>query len=464
MLCVSRIIIVRGLETEKIMAENTIRQMFALVLVVGLTDFALAGPPHGAGRSYPLVYGATGRPYGPTQAHYQYELRYGRPWSGGGHRSHSSYYAGGLSFWGGSAQYLSPYGYGGYAPVYGLNTPLYATPNVIYSGPIYPQFGAYGLFGEIPGVPTINHVPFQNGVGGQTMIGQGFQPDPFQPHPEQFNRPVNPEPVIESATPEQRERALRLRVAGDEAFAKTDYRTAGELYREAMNAALDQADARYRFAISLAARSRFDEAVDQLKIATELDINWPGTGVTLDEMYALNEERDLDKLDEKNRVKTRVAEWTNRDVRDPNRLFLLAAVMQMDGDLRAKGLLETAIRLNGVERHLVAFLRPMIDETSTLNHEPLPTPAKPLIIEPGKSMVPPLPEPQQIPGEIVGEERQRRVFEKLAESIPDVPELVPPAPPQPNPPLPELSIPDPSELTPESLSNRPAGPDLPPRP
>src|SRR5688572_6212800 len=33
--------------------------------------------------AYPRVYGPTGRPYGPTQAHYQYERQYGRPWYGG---------------------------------------------------------------------------------------------------------------------------------------------------------------------------------------------------------------------------------------------------------------------------------------------------------------------------------------------------------------------------------------------
>ena len=33
---------------------------------------------------YPRVYGPAGRPYGPTQAHYQYQKRYGRPWHGYG--------------------------------------------------------------------------------------------------------------------------------------------------------------------------------------------------------------------------------------------------------------------------------------------------------------------------------------------------------------------------------------------
>ncbi len=441
-------------------------------LIFAAFSFAISVPQdaqaQGAGKSYPLVYGSTGRPYGPTQAHYQYQLRYGRPWHGGNGRVSRNYSGGG---------YLPGYAGGAYFPVYGtpyapayygLNVPIYATPNVIYPGPIYSQFGAYGYFGAIPGVPTINHVPFQTGGVGQTMIGRGFQPDPFLPQDDflppnnPLNAPIEPTPIVEESTPQQRERALRMRVLGDEAFAITDYRKAGERYREAASIAPDQADPRYRLAISLAARGRFEEAVEQLKTATTLDMEWPSSGVTLDELYGLNApNNDLAKRDEKNRIKTRIAEWTNRDVRDPNRLFLLAVVMMLDGDVRAKGLLETAIRLNGVERHLIAFLTPLVDQEAVAgaNQE---APNSPRVFDLGKdspAFIPPAPEPNQNRGEITGEERARRVFEKAPDSIPAVPEELKNDPPTSKPPKPDPPKPIP---TIQELENK--GPALPARP
>ncbi len=444
------------------MSASRMKAILLLVLAFCLPSIAQADPPRGAGKSYPLVYGSTGRPYGPTQAHYQYQRRYGRPWQGGTGRSTRSYSAHGyFPGYGGNA-YLPIYGTP-YAPAfYGLNTPIYATANVVYSGPVYPQFGFYGSFGMIPGVPTINHVPVQFGVNGPTMIGRGFQPDPFLPQnnilppDNQFNAPIAPTPIVEESTPQQRERALRMRVLGDEAFAKTDYRNAGERYQDAISAAPDQADPRYRLAISLAARGRFDDAVDQLKTATMLDMEWPARGVTLNELYGLDDPDDFIKQDEKNRIKTRVAEWTNRDVRDPNRLFLLAVVMMLDGDQRAKGLLETAIRLNGVERHLIAFLSPLVDHEAIVDSREK-APVAPLVIEPGKApagFVPPAPEANQNRGEITGDERSRRVFEKKPDPIPAVPEELKNAPPEPEPPKP---IPPVEELNPN-------GPTLPSRP
>ncbi|MDB4440033.1 hypothetical protein OAH05_01115 [bacterium] len=452
--------VLRGQQKHWECSMNYFTSLLSLLLILGMANITSADPPRKSRKSYPLVYGATGRPYGPTQSHYQYQLRYGRPWNGGGSSFHSgvngsriysgrssvNIYTPGLNFY-------SPYAYPEYSPIYGLNRPYFATPNLVYPGPVYPQYGTYGLFGDIPGVPTINHVPYQNGANGQTMIGRGFQPNPFQAqNPQQFNNQIEPTPIVDQSTPAQRERSLRERVLGDEAFAKTDYRRAGEHYRDAMNLAPDQADPRYRYALSLAARSRFDEAVDQLKIATELDMDWPSQGVTLDQLYGLHDPNDWMKRDEKNRIKTRIAEWTNRDVRDPNRLFLLAAVMMLDGDVRAKGLLETAVQLNGVERHLVAFLRPLVDESSTAGNEPVPTPVvSPRVFEPGKKLqpgfVPPAPEAGDR-GEIVGEERARRVFEKTPSLIPAQPEDL------------NKDLPTPAFPSPEPPAN---GPLLPPR-
>lgn len=458
---------------EKSMRQRRFMIASLVVCLLLVSDQTWGGPPRGAGKSYPLVYGATGRPYGPTQAHYQYQLRYGRPWRGG-----SGIYSGvnGTQFYAGSSNFnvylpnvISPFAYPEYSPIYGLNRPLFVTPNAVYSGPVYPQLGYYGLFGDIPGVPTINHVPYQNGATGQTMIPRGFQPTPWDlANAQQQHQQVEPTPVIEQSTPQEQEKALRERVLGDESFAKMDYRQAGEHYREAMKIAPDIADARYRYAISLAARSRFEEAVDQLKLAAELDMDWPARGVTLNDLFDLTDPEDWMTRDEKNRVKTRIAEWTNRDVRDPNRLFLLSAVMMLDGDERAKGLLETAIQLNGVQRHLIAFYRPMVENNGAVEAEPTPAAVQPQVFKPASKeegvFVPPLPEPdgnhnnftpagEQQPrapqrGEVVGEERAKRVFERSKPEVPAVPE--------------QLKVPD-AKLPEFPKPNPPTGPALPPR-
>lgn len=389
-----------------------------------------AGPPK-AGRDYPIVIGATGRPYGPTQAHYQYQRRYGRPWHGGSGGSH--YYRGTSSGFSASVA-VHPYYFSGYSPFWGPGYPIYTAPNFgtsyFYSGPVFPSIGVYSSSSFGWQQPFLSPAPYQINSFGQVPLGNGFNNQRLVPRENDLNfLEQQPAPVVEASTPEQQARALRERVLGDEDFARTDYRNAGEHYLRAARIAPDQADARYRYALTLAFRSRFDEAVEQLKLAAELDMEWPARGeVTLDQLFDLTDPDDWELRDEKNRVKTRIAEWTNRDIRDPNRLFLLAAVMVLDGDVRARGLLETAIRLNGVERHLVAFLTPLMDDTIPGDNDQQRQPIQPLVVDPvpkNENFIPPPPAANR--GEIIGEERERRVFE--ARSKPNqIEELIPPAP------------------------------------
>ena len=402
-------------------------RILSLAAFLSLTTVLIAGPPPRAGRDYPLVYGATGRPYGPTMAHFQYQRRYGRSWFGG--RS-SSYYSSHSRYSPFGANYYVPYNYPIY---YGLNAPVWTNPYAIHNGFFYPQFGAFGYLGYSPGVPTVNHVPFTNGLGAQTFIGQGFQPEPTTVVEDILGDQPRRQNVVQASSDPQRERSLKYRLRGDEKFALTNYLGASENYELAIKAAPDQADPRYRNAITLAARSRFDEAVDEMKRATQLNPFWVFEPVTLNDLFGPNNDG------EKQRVKTRVAEWTSRDVRDPNRLFLLGALMTLDGDARATEILDLAVKINGEQDHLLAFLRPLqtdgIQQVSNQIVEPEPT----RVLEfPSKRVVPGLPirEPEEDPnslvppvppapgiatpepanrGEITGEERARRVFEKSKE-------------------------------------------------
>ena len=55
----------------------------------------------------------------------------------------------------------------------------------------------------------------------------------------------------------------------------------------------------------------------------------------------------------------RLAEYARADVRDPDRLFLLAAVMHAGGDSRAREIFEAAWRLTGGRPYLRAYLDPV---------------------------------------------------------------------------------------------------------
>ena len=62
------------------------RLTYAVLALCALPVATAQADPPGSFR-YPRVYGYTGRPYGPTQAHYQYQRQYGRAWDGYGGNS-----------------------------------------------------------------------------------------------------------------------------------------------------------------------------------------------------------------------------------------------------------------------------------------------------------------------------------------------------------------------------------------
>ncbi|MEW4488996.1 hypothetical protein AB1L42_12995 [Thalassoglobus sp. JC818] len=355
-------------------------QYFLIIcsIVAFCAETGLSGPPGKRGRSYPLVYGATGRPYGPTQAHYQYELRYGRPWYGGG--SGRVYSASGraVSYPGYSFYVGNPY----YVPAYyGWGAPGFGVSWGGYNGFFYPQFAPWGYlsyqsaypYAQPPSVAEFG----QSGTIVDDAIADANGNVPlFQPIPQQdpIDQVLNANQanaqgpkrhiVAKPFTEIELERSRRFEARGDQKFALTNYLGASENYENAMREAPGLASPRYRNAITLAARSRFDEAVEELKSAISIDSTWLYAPVTLDEMFGPHNEG------EKQRVKTRVAEWASRDVRDPNRLFLLGGLLYLDGDSRSKNLIESAIRFNGSQEHLVAFLLPQLDQAEQIPNLP----------------------------------------------------------------------------------------------
>jgi tetratricopeptide (TPR) repeat protein len=293
---------------------------------------------------FPRVYGDTGRPYGPTQANYQYERRYGRTWHGVGgattvvsptRRIYAPYSYSPLTVYGPViADYYSGYGgyglpsYAGYAPVYG-----YAPVAPTYV-PVVPQYVA---------PPFFNNEVIQRGLLENDL--RWNQPLQFTPAPP--NNARKPEPSNTAAIL----KSLRAQSNGDFLFQRQDYHGAYQRYHQAVRAAPDRAEANFRLAFALTALSRFDSAVAYFKRGLRLDPKWPVTGASLGRIFGRHNE--LAKTD----VLGKVTRWVKEDIRDPDRLFLLGVLLHFDNDNdKSAVLFEAAYRLAGGGDHLKAFL------------------------------------------------------------------------------------------------------------
>lgn len=376
----------------------------ALAFLIAVPVFAQQSP----GGSYPTVYGSTGRPYGPTQAEYQYQLQYGHPSPGntGGGLGYVNGYpgTGGGGYgghWGGG---VNPYLFLNFDPMsswYPSQGYVYY-PSTAYYGSYYNyNSGLGGMGGPFgPSLPPLMTAPTPPLIQGNALppnvIANGLQGAGIT----QFPTITNPPPIVEPSTPQAQESSQQYQTQGDLQLQQLNYYAASERYKKAIDAARDRADPRYRLAVTLAARSRFLEAVDQLKLAVAIDPTWPQHADSLDQVFR------AENTFEKTRVKQRVAEWTLQDARDPNRLFLLGALLYMDGDHNSQKLLETAIALAGQQQHFLSFLAPRT--VPVVHSEPagkvpssLPAAAEPAprehIPQPPIPAVPPAPD-RDLPG------------------------------------------------------------------
>ena len=327
-----------------------------LVATVASLDVT-AGPP-----SYPRVYGPTGSLYGPTQAHYQYQRRYGRPWHGSGGITSSKFY-GNRSFFGGPRfGYSSVVGFGGLGYSFGVSrfggfygngfyaAPYCPFPSVIQAPVIQQPVVSVVTTPVVVSnpVPVTVRVPQNNAVlaaaleenkkrwGNQIQIDQGIKLK---------KRHVKP------STAEAKLRSVRAETRGKVALRETDLPEAYFKFKDAIKHAGDRADPHFGLGFTLVAMKRYESAVISFKRGLELNKEWPQTADSLSEVYG--EENKLAKgahLD-------RVARWVKQDVRDPNRLFLMGLLLYVDDNLnQSTPFFEAALRLAGKGDHLLAFV------------------------------------------------------------------------------------------------------------
>ena len=372
------------------------------VLAIAVSGLCLMGVVSRgeAQSSYPTVYGSTGQPYGPTQAEYQYQRQYGRPWHGyGGQTSSGLSSTRGLfrgthsvSGWSGASSYGHSHHYG-YAgpwgpPVFGYGGVSYPFASVVVVAPVSVTTpGPYvsGLDALThPGSYRPNVAPL-NGSWRRNAASTPVQPDfadglgPIQPVAKKLD--PTQVPVAESST-SAKLRSLERQSIGDEKMRKQLWAQAYIDYRAAVDVAPDRAEAHYRLGYVFASLQHYGSAVREFKRGVFLDPTLPQTGAKLVTVFGPNSQIMRTSLMHK------VADWLREDIRDPDRLFLLAVLLHFEDDARAREVFEAAQRMASLgERsvdHIVAYLSLPVEQPESAGPKPAP----------GEIDLPPLPKPQ----------------------------------------------------------------------
>ncbi len=313
--------------------------MWRCVSILALPVCALLAPQvqaqQSAGTRYPRVYGATGRPYGPTQAHYQYQRRYGRTWHGRG---------------GAAVRYPDPVR--GYYPrhAYGWGLPV----GLLSYGYACQPWLAPNFSGNVtsPLVHTRYPDPLlpSPDVYNNDALRDAWLENQSQPDAGRFPK-IAPQ-VATPSTPEATMRSVRAERRGDEWFRQQQYSQAHERYEHAISLAEDRPEPWFRKAFALAALGHFYPAARTIQRGLEVDPDWPSKGESLDSLFG------PDNVLAKTALLHRVSSWVRADVRDPERLFLMGVLLHFDNQRdKSPVFFDAALRLAGHGDHLMAFLQ-----------------------------------------------------------------------------------------------------------
>jgi hypothetical protein len=280
--------------------------------------------------------------------------------------SYSSYY----SPFGGSSFYGSVYPYGGcYNSTWGY-------PSGIYSVPTY-QY-----------IPTPVVVPYYPPFT-QPLIDAQREEEERWAEALKFGSDIEIpiKPVVKSSTQEKL-RAQRLQISGDELFRKQSFSKALRQYRQANSVAQDLPGPYFRMAIVYAIQGKFDAAVTYMKRTLELDPSWPSKGDTLTMLYGDNNSLA------RNALLIEVSRWVEDDIRDPDRSFLMGVLLWEFDREQAATFLETSARLSGTTRYVAPFLSPIAADDE--RNRPVRNAAPPDALQPDHG-IPTPPVPQRDP-------------------------------------------------------------------
>lgn len=322
------------------------------LLIAGLPDFVLA---QGASRPHP---------YGGGESVYRYRRDYGNPHYGGYGPASPGY---SVTIGGGP---YPVYGPGVYAPGFGLGGGYWfgAGPSTFWYGPAGPvAFGVPGygansytyIGGGLPGgvyVPTT----VDPGLAGVPAADNPLLADAWRENQQRWQQPLPPadarpdptqRPVMPS-TAEGRRRSLQAQIQGDERLRRQEWGLASERFRRAVETADDQAANHIRLGVALAAQNQLDLAGREFRRAVFVDRQIAQTAPRLSEL--LGPGSDLIRLT----LISRLTTWTEEDLRNPERLFVLGVMLHLNEDPRAAEVLEAGYRFAGKGDHFLAFLNP----------------------------------------------------------------------------------------------------------
>lgn len=344
--------------------------------------------------------------------------------------------------------------YGWHAPLVGFDNSYFLSSGGFYrssfSGVRYAQWGwAPTVYPVYPGaivqqttVPidlTIVNPPRDPAfVRPRVVVADPFQPkqpnvfDVVQQHAERRENlppPPDDETVIRTVSGSSRmgkERSKKFQAEGDRWLHEGQNVKAYLRYLEAQREAEDRGEVYFRQAFALVAMGRYSHAVSKLKRGLQVDPQSARTGQSLDAVYG------VENVDHKVDYLQRVADWTNADVRDPDRLFLMGVLLHFDEDSRSGEFLNAAWKLAGRGPHIQAFLQ-------APGLPPKEIPAAPIA---NRRELPPPPVPrEELPVEV--EVRQPQPIPQQDARGPKLPALeVPPEPAQRQLILPDVYLPE----------------------
>ncbi len=215
--------------------------------------------------------------------------------------------------------------YGGYPTTYG---------SIVYPGYYWP----YPLRpSEMPGSPMMapaDALPVQRDPWNAPAV----------PKTDPAHRPV----VTSSAA--ARAKALNFLAEGDQYVRQQKWQTAYSAYRQAVQLADDLPEAHLRYGIVFAILGRYDRAAMEFRRAVHVDPSLPESAFSLEML--LGPDSKLWRTS----ILSRVAEWVEEDVADPERLFVLGVLLHFNRDPRAQDLFSAAARLTRNADHVMAFL------------------------------------------------------------------------------------------------------------
>ena len=344
--------------------------------------------------------------------------------------------------------------YGWHAPLVGFDNSFFLSSGGFYrssfSGTRYSQWGwAPTVYPVYPGVIvqqttvpidlTIVNPPRDPAfVRARVVVAEPFQPKPpnvFDVVQQRVERRENLPPPPDDATVVRavsgssrtgKERSKKVQAEGDRWLHEGQNVKAYLRYLEAQREAEDRSEVYFRQAFTLVAMGRYSHAVSKLKRGLQVDPQSARTGQSLDTIYG------VENVDHKVDYLQRVADWTNADVRDPDRLFLMGVLLHFDEDSRAGEFLNAAWKLAGRGPHIQAFLQ-------TPGSPPKEVPAAPIA---NRRELPPPPVPrEELPVEV--EVRQPQPVPQRDARGPKLPALeVPPEPARRQLILPDVYLPE----------------------